>query len=146
MNVTDPTGIKKVAWKRMVKSANEKASKEYYRNEAATKRKLEELNKYKTEIVREKYLSSLSWKDARTIFNARTRMTKMAANYKGSNEDTKCPRCQDKMDNEKHLIDECPRTNKEKIGVRYSHVLDGDTEPKDLRKIAEYIRLNTEDQ
>ena len=89
----------------------------------------------------------LSWKDARTIFNARTRMTKMAANYKGSNEDIKCPRCKDKIDSEKHLIDGCPATDKSKIeGLCYEHVVQKDTEMEKLRRLAEYIRQNTEDQ
>ena len=47
-------------------------------------KKLTDLNKYKRNIKSEKYIEELNWKDARKILKLRTRITKIAANFKGT--------------------------------------------------------------
>lgn len=144
--IKDPMGIYSREWKQMTKQKIKQIADKQYTEEAAGKRKMEDLNKYKTEIKREEYLEQLNWKDARTIFKIRTRMSNLAANYKGSNENTMCKICGNAQETEKHIIDECQQVNKDAIrGITYQNIIENSASTKDLEKIAKFMRDLTEE-
>ena len=106
--IEQPIKAKRNEFTQAVKRRIEQESNDYYQQEAKEIKKLRDLNKYKRNIKRENYIGELNWKDARTIFKIRTRMTKIAANFKGTSEELICKRCYAEEDSEKHLVDECP--------------------------------------
>ena len=81
--IEQPIRVKRNEIKRTVKRRIEQEANDYYQQEAKEIKKLRDLNKYKRNVKREKYIGELNWKDARTIFKIRTRTTKIAETFKG---------------------------------------------------------------
>ena len=98
---------------------------------------MKDLNKYKRNIKREKYIGELNWKDARTIFKIRTRMTKIAANFKRTSEEPIYKRF---YAEEKHLIEECPMIER-KHSSKFEELLNNSASAQNMRncKISERI-------
>ena len=143
--IEQPIRVKRNDFTQTVKRRIEQESNDYYQLEAKEIKKLRDhLNKYKRNIKREKYIGELNWKDARTIFKIRTRMTKIAANFKGTSKELICKRCYAEEDSEKHLIDECPMIER-KHSSKFENLLNNSASAKNMREIAKLVREYTND-
>ena len=72
--IEQPIRVKRNDFTQTVNKIIEQEASDYYQQEAKEIKKLRDLNKYKRNIKREKYIGEPNWKDARTIFKIRTRM------------------------------------------------------------------------
>ena len=54
------------------------------------------------------YMLKLTRKEVRSIFKARTRMTKVKGNYKNGYPDQKCRACKSMDESQYHVLNECP--------------------------------------
>ena len=63
--------------------------------------------------TRANYMNELTRNQASTIFKARTRMTKVRANYKNGNDglDLNCRLCKKEEETQKHVLEECEELN-----------------------------------
>ena len=137
--IEQPIKVKRNEFTQNVKQRIEQESNDYYQHEAKEIKKLRDLNKYKRNIKRENYIGELNWKDARTIFKIRTRMTKIAANFKGTGVELICKRCYAEEDSEKHLIDECPMIER-KHRSKFKDLLNNSASAQNMREIAKLVR------
>jgi len=111
-------------WKGKVKESIQRVSSQKCLTSAA---KLSKLKLFSNNIdYPGNALLNLNLKNARTIFQARTRMLPLKNNFKGSHKDDhlECPRCnkEGSLDNEEHLLTECEHT----------HTEDGKFSPEDI--------------
>ena len=137
--IEQPIKVKRNEFTQTVKRKTEQESNDYYQQEAKEIKKLRDLNKYKRNIKRENYIGELNWKDARTIFKIRTRMTKIAANFKGTSDELICKRCYAEEDSEKHLIDECPMIER-KHSSKLEDLLNNSASDQNMREITMLVR------
>ena len=73
------------------------------------------------------------------IFKIRTRMTKIAANFKGTSDELICKRCYAEEDSEKHLIDECPMIER-KHSSKFEDLLNNSASDQNMREITMLVR------
>ena len=139
--IEQPIKVKRNEFTQTVKRRTEQEANDYYQQEAKEIKKLRDLNKHKRNIKREYYIGELNWKDARTIFKIRTRMTKIEANFKGTSEELICKRCYAEEDSEKYLIDECPMIER-KHSSKFEDLLNS-ASAQNMRDIAKLEREYT---
>ena len=136
--IEEPIKVKRNEFTQTVNRRIEQETNDYYQQDAEIKQ-LRDLNKYKRNIKREKYIGELNWKDARTIFKIRTKMTKIAANFKGTSEELICKRCYAEEGSEKHLIDDCPLIER-KYSSKFEDLLNNSASAQNMREIAKLVR------
>ena len=116
-------------------------------------KKLEELCKYEDKLSQKVYLLEHTSYHVRMLFKARTRMLPTQNNYKnkykenGNNKSgTVCQRCEEDIDSERHMIEECPslpRLDVENNYIRYQHSYTGTKDKKDklARRLCKHEKI-----
>ena len=142
--IEQPINVKRNEFTQTVKRRIEQEANDYYQQEAKEIKKLRDLNKYKRNIKRENYIGEPNWKGAKTIFKIRTRMTKIAANFKGTSEELICKRCYVEEDSEKHIIVECKMIER-KHSSKFEELLNNSASAQNLGEIAKLVTEYTSD-
>ena len=111
------------------KSGKDKSKVKYYMSNKGDKK----LGK------RAKYLDKLTRQEASAIFNARTRMLKVKANYKNKYRDQKCRFCKTEDETQDHILEKCQVINRlnNEIITKYELFQE---EPRTLRETAKKIQ------
>ena len=96
-------------WSKHVQELAIQDANRTYNEDVIKLSKLKLVSQFKLSIEREKYLTSLNYKQARIIFLTRTRILNIKNNHKNEYKEKllDCPRCHKATDNEIHLIEEC---------------------------------------
>ena len=121
---------------------NQKIIERYIKNNVHTKLKndIQTRNEHKTKMswylkekkewhpgTRAKYLEELTRKQCTTIFEARTRMTKVKGNYKNINEPGPCRACKKEQETQEHILEECESlVNNEEEKIKKTEIFSED--------------------
>ena len=106
------------------------------KQEASKLSKMEQICKGKHE--RKEYLTKLPYKEATTILKARVRMLPVKTNFKQMYTDTKCDRCGDEQEDERHVLERCTAEGRPS-NITFEQILQDDTETDTLSAAAVYF-------
>ena len=106
---TDENGLSKTSkaqLKKIIKSKINHQANQSYKTESSKSSKLQEINKRKKIIKREKYITQSKRSEVSLLIKARSR--KLKNNFKRrSKGDVSCSRCDLRIDNENHVFTSC---------------------------------------
>ena len=139
---TNENGLSKTSKAKLKKIAKSKIShqgNQWYKTEPSKLSKLQEINKKKKIIKREKYVTQFKRTEVSLLIKARSRMLNLKNNFKGQFKgDFSCPRCDFGIDDENHVFTGCPKLKN--LHVKYEiHVFEDvfeNTNLEKLRKVA----------
>ena len=128
--------IGKYEGKKIIKKAIEKKNKEEIDEQKNKGRKTQNLERWK-----EDYLRNLKYKDARTIFELRSNMIKVKANYKNEHAgQIKCELCKEKDETTQHIF-ECKENGNLLKEINVKESTEETLKINNLEKIAETTRM-----
>ena len=129
--------------KKTVKSKISHQANQWYKTESSKLSKLQEINKRKKIIKREKYVTQFKGTEVSLLIKARSRMLNLKNNFKGQFKgDVSCPRCDLGIDDENHLFTSRPKLKN--LHVKYEiHGFEDvfeSTNLEKLRKVAWFLK------
>ena len=128
--------IGKYEGKKIIKKAIEKKNKEEIDEQKNKGRKTQNIERWK-----EDYLRNLKYKDARTIFELRTNMIKVKANFKNEHAgQIMCELCQEKDETTQHIF-ECKENENLLKEINVKENTEETLKTNKLEKIAESTRM-----
>ena len=128
--------IGKYEGKNIIKKAIEKKNKEEIDEQKNKGRKTQNIERWK-----EDYLRNLKYKDARTIFELRSNMIKVKANYKNEHAgQIKCELCKEKDETTQHIF-ECKENGNLLKEINVKESTEETLKINNLEKIAETTRM-----
>ena len=143
---TNENGLSKTSkakWKKTVKGKISHQANQWYKTESSKLSKLEEINKRKKIIKREKYVTQFKRTEVSLLIKARSRMLNLKNNFKGQFKgDVSCSRCDLGISDENHVFTNCPKLKN--LHVKYEiHGFEGvfeNTNLQKLRKVAWFLK------
>ena len=107
---TDENGLSKTSrakWKKIVKSKISHQANWWYKTKSSKLSKLQEINKRKKIMKREKYVTQFKRSEVSLLIKARSGMLNLKNNFKGQFNEVSCPQCDLVIDDENHIYKLC---------------------------------------